>query len=569
MTEQQSLEFLLFSGSYDAVLERTAGDHAGEAQPVFVGALSLSGRLEEAESAYAALAAREPRSNAVAEARFFLVAGLCHAGNAQKALRYARDGVVDTRADDPRRRFFAYQALAAVRYFAGRFPLAIRLARRALSSAVAASFPYARFLALDMMAHVLVHTGEVYAGLRLLSQAESLADALGYADNAANERTAALVFRLRMMLSDLDEALGAVERLVRAPEVSYFTRRNGLIEVATMLALRGAAKRASDALEEARQIALPGSDRRGKTRFLVCNALCTALSTGPEDATALIEEARASAKDQLTLTAEVAFVDLMVVGRREPAVVAEYESVATTTKIQRARVACDIAKGSARRPFHVEDGLARVFLECTGRPPFERVERVLSARLYGLLPWALSRPPGKRVIVTALSLVTENHGTVTVRELPSRPSVKVLLSLGRGYQSRAALIAEVWGIPRYVPARHTAVLHTAVSRLRLGLGEPEWIVTHDDGYALVDGVEILTPEGESGPSTTIAPSAPDDRERALAFVVKNGPASSADVAAALKLSASTALRLLRSLAEEGALEKSGSGRATRYHAKND
>jgi DNA-binding IclR family transcriptional regulator len=37
------------------------------------------------------------------------------------------------------------------------------------------------------------------------------------------------------------------------------------------------------------------------------------------------------------------------------------------------------------------------------------------------------------------------------------------------------------------------------------------------------------------------------------------------VAAALRLSASTALRLLRSLADDGTLEKSGGGRATRYH----
>src|SRR5262249_23814648 len=155
-----------------------------------------------------------------------------------------------------------------------------------------AAFGYGRFLALDLTAHVLVHTGEVFAGLRLLSQAESLADALGYADNAATERTAARVFTLRMLLSDVDAAIEGVESVVRAAEVSYFTRRNGLVELAFMFALRGFSSRAQSALDEARHIALPGADRRGKTRFAVCSALVAALTRGPVEAKALIEEAR-------------------------------------------------------------------------------------------------------------------------------------------------------------------------------------------------------------------------------------------------------------------------------------
>jgi hypothetical protein len=265
------------------------------------------------------------------------------------------------------------------------------------------------------------------------------------------------------------------------------------------------------------------------------------------------------------LTAEVAFVHLAIIGCDDPAVCAEYETVAARTGIQRARIACDLASGAPRRPSHIEDGLARILEQCAALTPFERVACVLEARLHGLVPWALRRSPGRRIIVTSSSLITENRGTVTVNELPSRPSLKVLLALGRGYQSRAALITDVWGIAHFDPQRHNAVIHTAVSRLRLGLGEPEWIATENDGYSLAEGVEIVTAEGEFGPVASAPPPAIADRDRALEFIKKNGPASSAQVAAALRLSASTALRLLRSLADEGALEKSGGGRATRYH----
>jgi hypothetical protein len=62
------------------------------------------------------------------------------------------------------------------------------------------------------------------------------------------------------------------------------------------------------------------------------------------------------------------------------------------------------------------------------------------------------------------------------------------------------LIANVWGIARYAPDRHVAVIHTAVSRLRQSLGEPDWVVTHGEGYSLADGVDVVSLEGGSAPA---------------------------------------------------------------------
>ncbi len=109
------------------------------------------------------------------------------------------------------------------------------------------------------------------------------------------------------------------------------------------------------------------------------------------------------------------------------------------------------------------------------------------------------------------------------------------------------------------------VLHTAVSRLRLALAEPEWIVTQPQGYSLAEGVEVLGLAVASTPESAAAQAPPpDDRERVLAFVQREGSVSSADVAKALRLSPSTALRILRKLAEQGALQRRGGGRSTRY-----
>jgi hypothetical protein len=566
VSSREELELFVFSGAYAEVLARTADHYEPSKAPAVVGALALSGRMEEAESAFTSFLPQCPDQGDAVQARFFLAAGLCHAGKVSAALRRARESLGQVRAPEPRRRFWACQGLALVRFFEGHFRQSRRFARKALAAAVEGGFSYARFLALDLLAHVSLHTGEVFAGMRLLSQAEELARALGYADNAQNERTAALVFQLRLLLADVAIAVARVEEVVNAPEVSYFTRRNGLIELAGMFALSGDAARAARALEDARHIALPGSDSRARTRWLVCHALCEALAHGPEQARPSLEEARVAAGDQQTLLVEIGFVELVFTGERSEPALAAFAELGAKTGIQRARVALDLATGSHELfPPRVEDGLGRVLLECNGRPAVERVRRVVAAGLYGLVPWALERAPGRRVIVLEAGVLTENQGHVGVRELPNRTALKLLFALRTGYKSRAALLEEVWGIARFDPHRHTAVLHTAVSRLRVALAEPDWIATHDDGYALVEGVEVVTlgQAFESATSASVLPP-PGDDERVLELVTRRGQVSSADVAEELRLSASTALRLLRRLAESGALRKSGSGRGTRY-----
>jgi DNA-binding transcriptional ArsR family regulator len=559
------LEFLVFSGSYEEVLRRTAGGYADSDAPAVIGALALSGRLDEAEGAFAAYRSRT-RDERASEARFFMVAGLCHAGSNQRALRHATGSLRQVFSADARERFWACQGLALVLCFDGRFRRARRFARRALSAAISAAFPYARFLALDLLAHVSVHLGEIYAGLRLLEQAESLAHGLGYADNAATERTAAQIFQLRFALGDVTAVTAEVERLASAAAVSYFTRRSAWIELAGAFALRGEAARAEAALETARSISLPGADQRGKTRWLLAHALATALSRGGEAARASLEQARAQSGDQLTLRTEIAFVDLVLLGERRSERLAEYRALATQSGSQRVSLACAIAAGEAAlHPARVEDALGRLLVECMAEAPLERVRRVVAAGFPGLVCWALERAPARRIVITAAQLISERQGTVVAHPAPNRPAQKLLLAIRHGFKSRAQLLQEVWGVARFVPSRHNAVLHTAVSRLRGALVDPDWVITLDDGYALAEGVEIVGAESlDDAAWSASAPPPPDDRQRVLDFAAAHAEVSSREVARALDISESTALRLLKRLSDEGLLERRGGGRATRY-----
>jgi predicted ArsR family transcriptional regulator len=77
-------------------------------------------------------------------------------------------------------------------------------------------------------------------------------------------------------------------------------------------------------------------------------------------------------------------------------------------------------------------------------------------------------------------------------------------------------------------------------------------------------VELISWEQSAQTLSASAAPPPDARARLLEFVRAEGETGSREIAEALELSPSTALRLLRSLTAEGALVREGSGRLTRY-----
>lgn len=560
----KSLEFLLFSGDYDAVIERTSRSVDPATMPALVGALALSGRLDEARSAFRAFSADRPPAEEVTQARFFLVAGLCHAGQVVQALRLVRASLDDLTGPTGRTRFWIWQGLALVRFFEGRFRRARAAGRKALASAMEASFPYARVLSLDLLAHVLLYTGELHAGMRLLDQAAKLAETLGYKENAITLRTSAVVYRLQYLLADVGEAIGETEEALAAPGVSYFTRRNGLVELAKAWALHGHGDRAQQALEEARRIALPGSDRRGKSRWLLAQGLVLATSRGSEPAREVLMEARGTAGQQRTLIAELGFVEgvFVAVGadRRR-----ELGAIARETGIQRAQIAAaHLAGEDLPQPASVEDGLGRILLRCWRAEPAERIASLRQAGLLGLVPWALDLEPGRRLILTQEHLITESRGNVASLPAPTGPSLRVLLAIRDGFRTREDLAETVWGLGRYNPSKHSAVINTAVSRLRGSFVEPSWLVTHEEGYHLAEGVEMVTLEAGVITSEAASPPPPTEEQSVVDLLHRQGARSSAEMARALHMSPSSALRLLRKLMEDGKVRRTGSGRATRY-----
>ncbi len=573
MMSPPDLERLFYEGCYDRILAATLRTQAGDLNPFVVGALAFSGRLDEAEITGRLILSDETRDEVDAVAvRFFLCAGACHAGLLGKALKWAKSNIGALGAPNPRSRFFGYQGLGLVRYFEGRMARSRRFTLRALSAAIEAQFPYGRLLALDLRGHALVQTGQVFSGLRLLQQAEHLAADLGFVANAQTIQVAEQVYRLRYRVPSPGDALARLEQLARSPSVSFFARRNALLELVWQHAFRSDVPTAELCLNEAARIALPDEDRRGRVRGLLARAVLLMLSEGRVAAVPYLEEARRIAQEDPSLRVEVLFVEAAVVRAERPGIASELGHLAHKTGIDRARIAQELALGSRSTCLPLEDRLGELLLNLPSMPPEMRVVHLVHEHLAGLVPWSLNLNPGRRIYLTETSLLTEDHGRLSVHKHPSRPSVRVLRELATGPKTNAELMSSVWNLSSYSPSRHDPTLHTAVARLRAGLApNGEWILTTDRGYQLASDVELVLvgdrlqvyAMGTVGDEVELE-SASERESHILEILGRRRAASSTELAEDLRVSDATALRSLRALVATGKLHRTGRGKGTRY-----
>jgi len=569
------LEHLFYEGSYERILTSTADTNAGLLDPFVVGALAFTGRLDEAEITGRLVISGAGRSEADAVAvRFFLCAGACHAGLLDKAMKWARQNVSAIRAGDARSRFFAYQGFGLVRYFEGRMDRSRRFARRALSAAIEAGFPYGRLLALDLRGHALIQTGQVSSGLRLLEQAERLALDLGFVANAKTIEVAEHIYRVRHRVQNTKDSLSRLQELAHAPIVSFFARRNAFLELAWQQAFQGDTRASEESLNEATRIALPDADRRGRARALLARAVVLHLSQGDLAPVPYLEEARRLAEPDASLRVEVLFVEATILRAARSGLAAQLDGLAATTGIERATIARRfVGPISPSKRLPLEDRFGELLLSLRLMTPNARVVHLTNEQLLGLVPWSLGLTPGRRIYLTDHSLLTEDHGTMSVHRHPSGPSIRVLREVAQGAKTNAGLLGSVWGLTKYSPSRHDPTLHTAVARLRAALApHAEWVVTTAQGYQLAPDVELVVvrdelevhvPGGLAVESSGI-PETSDRESHILEIIGRRRVASSAELAQDLRVSDATALRSLRALVADGRLLRTGRGKGTRY-----
>jgi hypothetical protein len=615
---QRSIAEAFYAGQYGEVLARTIDGrsfaYTENETPFVVGALAFAGRVEEARAVLASLpspprsAPRRPGSRgrqgeaasveqvrARVASKFFLGVAYDRAGRHTEAEREFRDNLRAGSAGgahaDPVCRFYVAQGLACLRYFRGRMILATRHVRRSLRYAIEARFQYGRLLASDLRGHALVQIGQVRAGLALLERARDLARAMELCGNVGAIECSIAIYRARFGVVPLGRAIDELEALTRAnsAEDSY-SRRAVETELAKALALAGRGDEAWAKLEALSARRIPDGDERARVRFLLACASVSRLRYGLESARTYAAEARAALHDDHDVALEVELIcaELVVAdSRSRPMLLRRLGVLHAATGISRAAVYKAVfdegaEAADAMRVTEFEEDRAGARLADAWSGNQGSLDKLVRDGHLGLLPIASRVSPEAAIVETATETfaIAERGKVRVVDEVPAGPA-RLLREIGsvsgggRAWHGKEKLLATVWGITRYRPDRHDALVHTAVSRLRGLLGTAgHWIECRDGAYRLAPEVAfrsyapevpvVLAPElGREAPSEGDAAT----REQALLFHLSgSGACSTAEIAAALRVSEMTAFRTLRALVERGLVMRSGKGPSTRYTA---
>lgn len=594
-----------FAGRYAQVAEASfdaATSRFDDADVAFaVGALTFLGRVEDAETCFEAWRLRpgphDPRT--MAASRFFLGVAHARAGNFDRARERLVVRVREhQRESDAWSLAFVFQGLACARYFTGHYRRAARHALRALRAAHAADFAYAKLLATDLRGHALVQIGQPHAGIALLEQAQVHATRLGLGLNAFAIECSIAIYSTKVMPDEVH--LTRLEHLLAHKAHDSYSRHGLLTEYAPQLALRGRGTEARRALAQADEEVLRGDARRAKLASLVAHLHVARYTEGPEACARLLDEARALLVDaDVNFRAELLGFEAFVAWTKRDA---ERLALARTAlqdlwkshALARARAGLEqFADGEVRPRAFPEDQVTPLLRAVVVHD--ERVlPRLVGFGLLGTLPELFGLTPGRRILVLAAenALVLEDRGDVVLKPNPPRWCLPLLRLLAEGDVAKETLVARLWGLKSYRPARHDPLIRTAIHRLRSFL-EPfgQWVRVTPSGYGAtvavlflggvdeetdVGDIEMpLLEEASAAASRKVPPKAPDvgpspaaptavDRERICAALAGVEEASIRTLARTLAVSQSTALRALRTLVAEQRVVRTGHARATRY-----
>jgi IclR helix-turn-helix domain len=554
-----------------------------------IGSLVFVGRSDDAFALYR----QELRNGAdtlteqlrLAGCRFFLCIAECRAGRYGSAERLCRENIpfIPLARNAALGRFFFHQGMGLVHYFRGQIRHAMRHATRARSSALLAKFPYGRMLALDLLGHTNVQLGKAHVGLALLEQSAELATGFGFSTHARTTHAALLDYRLRLGMSDaaeLDELFAGL-----SAEDSY-SQRLLANNIAIALALRGDRKRADIALARSAEIAMTDGDHRSRIRLCLAHAIVAGLADGEPAAIRWIDEAIVTLHEtDRALRVEAYLAECLVAPLRFALRSAEeLTALATLTGMERARFLADNCSEMGAQEDTLLAAMRSVRGGIAGALP------LLQSGIVALLPRATQRSPGKRIYLDPLHerVVLEDHGQFSVRTSPPQRTLALLTALRERAMNKEMLVETVWQIKKYAPARHDAVVHTTISRVRAFL-EPwgDWLQSTHIGYALVDvdvvdlhvhpSIELQEPaiveqqraDIEAEPAVTnVVLDKPSRRRVQLLQALAAAPQSTTALAAVLGVSEMTAFRALSDLVREGLINRTGTGKNTRYALVN-
>lgn len=580
---KENLAELFSKGQYKVLVETYNRDPQKisiDALHFVIGALSFLGHNVEAEELYRTRAL-PPASSAAA--LFYLGVGITRKSKYKTARKFFKlNQELHARSEDPAISFYSYQGIAFYLFYTGQFYRCEKYATKAFRLAVQAGLPQIKILAQDLLAHTLVKTGKISAGLQMFREAHKLSVSQeNTAFTTAIEVSILLVeaeygYRTSEIIADLEKCLKEID-----PQDNY-SQSNVALELARQKLLRGQWRDSQSLLNTQASVIFAGGNRRQEIILNLRWAKVAFLQGQNVLAWQYLRSAQLRVHDEADqhfmiqiLSMEIEILeehhspDLAAKKAQLLSLQETFASGIHRNQLSRLNL---IPDSQAPQEDLIHEALQRMKLF-----PQESLQIVENLGYYSWLYKCLPLKRGQDYLVSgikkdSIALVTQEG--ITLGKV-SGVAAKILQLLQKGPVSKAELVEYVWGY-QYHPLRHDNLIYTAMSSLRKSFSvHHDWIQTLDDGYRLREGL-MFYGVGKPPKSPAITGSegrshkAPTDTDlnfrqiQALEYLQENRFLNTRIYKDLFQTTEITASRDLASLNKKGLVIRLGHGRAIQY-----
>ena len=549
-----------------------------------IGALSFLGHTLEAEELFK-IHKMSPQASSAA--LFYLGVGITRKSRYKKARAYFKKNQELYGDDkDPVIRFYSYQGIAFYLYFVGQYFRCEKYATKAFKLAVKAGIPEIKVLAQDLLAHTLIKTGQVSAGLQMFQDSYKLSKAVGNkAFTSAIEISKLLIeaeygHRPQTIISELSNCFADLDAQ------DNYSKTNVALELAKQHTLRGEWKKAEEILNKQAPVIFAGANRRQEITLNLHWAKIAYYRGQKIMASQFLRSAslRLHAEADKNFAIQILSIELDLLDSKESPEALDKKNQLVALQ----SFASGIHRNMLSRRDLLDANLSPAPQEDLVHEALEKLLKISdpgsAARFIaklGYSAWYFKCLPlkmGQNYLIAGiakdtLTIITGegiSHGKLT------GVSVKILEALRNGPVSKNDLVEMVWGY-EYHPLRHDNLVYTAMSTLRKAFGtQQDWIQTLENGYRIRADLEFLNigkavKNEDSAPTANLA-SRPEivDVElnfrqiQALEYLQENRFLNTRQYKDLFQTTEITASRDLAALNKKGFVLRLGHGRATQY-----
>lgn len=581
---QERLSDLFVKGQYKALVDIYNEDPQSvdaENLHYIIGALSFLGHTLEAEELYKV---HKLSAHAAAASLFSLGVGITRKSRYKRARRFFKlNQKLHGKNSDPSIAFYAFQGIAFYLFYTGQFFRCEKFATKAFRLAVQAGIPQIKILAQDILAHTLIKTGKISAGLQMFHDAHKLSKSLGNkAFTSAIEVSILLVeaeygHRPQSIVQELEACLNDLDAQ------DNYSKSNVALELARQKFLRGDWQKSDDLLNHQAPVIFAGSNRRQEILLNLRWAKVAFFRGQKMLAWQFLRSAQLRLHDEADkhFTIQILSMEIDIleeqnspdVSEKRKQMMALQESFASGIHRNMLSRRHLIPSSQAPQEDPIHEALQK--MAATPQDAFKIVSEL------GYYSWYFKCLPlrrGQNYLIAGLkkdSLVLITQEGIALGKLTG-VSVKILEVLRAGAVSKSELVEQVWGY-EYHPLRHDNLVYTAMSTLRKAFtSQQDWIQTLEDGYRIREDLEFMN-VGKISKAEKPAKAAPVAVSReipdvelnfrqiqALEYLQENRFLNTREYKDLFQTTEITASRDLAALNKKGFVVRLGFGRATQY-----